>query len=622
MTQSWTVPVGASVWWLRAVWWWGLFSMANGLLAGQAGDGETVLIDSDYGSLEQAVAAAGSARARIVVTGTHVLVASLTVPPNVSLKVTETGRVVVPTGSRLTLLAPPEAEPRPWLGNALPGQGRVSFSSGVEVYPDWWVENAEPGHTDMAGAMQAAVDSGANRVRFLDRSYRNTRVTEITASDLELVGGGKTTIHTIRESPMNTSTVDERTPSPHIKLSFAFEISGDVEQKNVVIRNLAFTGQGYWGGVYSSLLYPHDGWGPGGYPNVDRQAYATTRRGCRLSMLSFATPYYEAIALTCVAGTVEDIQVTNGQNARNHGNIVVRYTNGAAISRVTLDGCRYKNINTSYVDGLAISDVIIREAHGGVDGVGVYFGHFLRNATLANFRFNSTRPFEEFIKISYYASDVRVSNCTLAGTGYIMIQAGQRVSLHGVNMTTSGPRALQLIDYNGPPYPALPPVDVRIIDCRFISTATAAGPRKVVDLSYGLQTEFMGNEVVGNVYANPAKGLRFVRNTVTFSPEADTGVPAALYLQDFRGDGTVLLRDNRITSGADLYAVYLNGAVGPANIEIVNNLFSYPLRSGYGIVANYITSGKFLYAGNQAPGQEVDSVLHVRYEDSSHVTIK
>jgi hypothetical protein len=596
--------------------------MATGLLAGQARNGgETLLATSDYSSLEQAVAAAGPARARIVVTGTHALAASLTVPSNVCLKVTETGRILVPTGSQFILLAPPEVEPRPWLGNALPGQGQVSFPNGAEVYPDWWAENTEPGHTDMSGAIQAAVDSGADRVRFLDRSYRNTRVTEITASDIELVGGEKTTIHTTRGSPMNISTVDERVPSPYIKLSYAFEISGSVDQKNVVIRNIRFTGQGYWGGIHSSLLYPHDGWGPGGYPNVDHLAYTTTRTGGKLSALSFEAPYYEAIALTCVSAASEDIRVEGGQNTRNHGNIVVRYTTGVVISRVTLDGCRYKNINTSYVDGLAISDVTIRDAHGGVDGVGVYIGHFARNATLSNFRFSSSRPFEEFIKISYYASDVRVSDCKLAGTGYIMIQAAQRVTMNGVQVNTSGPQALQLIEYNGPPF-ALPPVDVRIINCRFVSTATGAGQRKVVDLSYGLQTEFTGNEVVGNVYANPAKGLRFVGNKVTFSPDAAPGVPAALYMQDFRGEGVVVIRDNHIEAGSDIYAVYLNGAVGPANVEIVNNSFIYSAAKGYGIVANYITSGKFVYANNHVSGQDALSALYVHYEDPANVSAK
>jgi hypothetical protein len=415
--------------------------------------------------------------------------------------------------------------------------------------------------------------------------------------------------------------VDERVPSPYIKLSYAFEISGGVDQKNVVIRNISFTGQGYWGGIYSSLLYPHDGWGPGGYPNVDRLAYTTTRTGGKLSALSFEAPYYEAIALTCVSAALEDIRVEGGQNTRNHGNIVVRYTNGVVISRVTLDGCRYKNINTSYVDGLAISDVTIRDAHGGVDGVGVYIGHFARNATLSNFRFSSSRPFEEFIKISYYASEVRVSDCKLAGTGYIMIQAAQRVTMNGVQVNTSGPQALQLIDYNGPAF-TLPPVDVRIIDCRFVSTATGAGQRKVVDLSYGLQTEFTGNEVVGNVYANPAKGLRFVGNKVTFSPDTDPGVPAAFYMQDFRGEGVVVIRDNHIEAGSDLYAVYLNGAVGPANVEIVNNSFIYSAAKGYGIVANYITSGKFVYANNHVFGQDALSALYVHYDDPANVTAK
>lgn len=586
----------------------------------QAGGGRVFVADFD--SLKSAIAEAGGGPARVVLAATVSLEADLVVPENITLEVTASGRVIVPTGCRFILRAPPVAGPHCWLVNALPGKGAVQFPHTAEAYPDWWIENTKPGETDMSEAIQAAVACGAGRVRFLGQVYRNTRVTEITASNIELVGHEQTVIHTVREVPMNSSTVDERVPSSHIKKSFAFEISGAVDQSSVTIRDLTFTGGGYWGGIYSSLLYPYDGWGPDGYPNVDLLAYRTTRTDCRFANLVFTAPYYEAMALTCVSATVEDIVVTAGRNSRNHGNIVVRYTNSAVISRVTFNRCRYKNINTSYVDGLTISDVTICEAHGGADGVGVYIGHFVRNATLSRYEFRSLAPFEEFIKISYFASDVTVRDCTLDGTGYVMIQAGQRVVLERVNVTTSGGRALQLTDYSGPPSPPLRPVDVRVVRCRFISTAHCGGERKVVDLSHGAGTTFEDNEVIGNIWANPAPGMRLVRNTVVFAPSGPSYATAAVYLQDFREGGLVVLENNRIQAGTGVYAVYLNGSRGAANLEIVANQFDYPRREGYGVVANYITGGRFRYVGNRAPDQDANAVLYVNYEDTRDVVVK
>src|SRR5205807_173175 len=121
----------------------------------------------------------------------------------------------------------------------------------------------------------------------------------------------------------------------------------------------------------------------------------------------------------------------------NNGNLVIRNTRDVAIDNVIMTGCDKKNINTAFVDGVRMSNITVRNASGGVDGVGVYIGHFDRNASLINYVFDSPSPVEEFIKISHYATRTTITNCTLKGTGYIMIQGAQSLSMSNVNLQTS-----------------------------------------------------------------------------------------------------------------------------------------------------------------------------------------
>ncbi|MCA1615058.1 MAG: cadherin-like domain-containing protein [Acidobacteria bacterium] len=123
---------------------------------------------SEYGpltgsNLSAVIAAVGSAQRTLRVATPQTLAASLTVPSNVAIEVTDTGTISVASGQTLTVQGALVAPPR----HIFTGAGLVRFTgnSGTAVIsPDWWGAKAGDGSDDTA-AFQAALDAvGASAV--------------------------------------------------------------------------------------------------------------------------------------------------------------------------------------------------------------------------------------------------------------------------------------------------------------------------------------------------------------------------------------------------------------------------------------------------------------------------
>lgn len=523
------------------------------------------------------------------------------------------GSLKLITGQTVVLTRGIRARPDALLfRNALPGQGSVKFhGSQDEVFPDWWSTNSTPGTTDMAGAIQAAVNSEARRVRFLSVLYLTNSVTSVAASNLELIGSENTVIHSVRP------VADAK----NIKHNYAFEIDGDVSQTNVIFRNLQFTGRGFWGGLHSSMLYRNPGWGRGGYPNIDEANYSTTRTNFQLKDCIFTGPYYECAFLTNVSIEVQNIHAKSVGNHGNLGAFEIRNTKGVKISDVEIIWFVNKGINTNFVDGVTYSNITLKDGSGGNDGAGFYFGHFNRNSVLTNCQFESASAYDAFLKVSHYATNTTISNSNFKGTGFIMIQAAQTLSMSNVTVETSGPRALQMLYHDGFG-PVIENQDVKIIDCKFFSTERGSVKPIVIDLGWGKRTVFENNEVRGNVFANPVRDLTFRNNRVYYASSYSATPVPALFFQDFSDSASCIISGNRLETTADESTIYLNGSAKPANIELTGNTISHNSTRSYAIVANYVTTGKFLYRDNVIFGKRTSDELFCNYTDRSRVSIQ
>jgi len=307
----------------------------------------------------------------------------------------------------------------------------------------------------------------------------------------------------------------------------------------------------------------------------------------------------------------------------NHGNLgsfEVRNTRGVSFDGIEITGFVNKGINTNFVDGVTYSHIALKDGSGGADGAGFYFGHFNRDSVLHDCSFETAAEYEEFIKVSHYATRTTISNCTLKGTGYVMIQAAQSLNMSNVTVETTGPRALLMLYHDGFG-PLIENRDVKISNCTFVSTERGQVQPKVIELSWGRGTIFEGNRITGNVFANPTYDLTFRRNEVNFSTAyAATQIPA-LFFQDISGDGTCVVSDNRLQTTQDYSTVYFNGATKAANIEFTGNTVSHNSTSAYAVVANYVAAGKFLYRDNIMVGKRTSEELLCNYNDKSRVTI-
>ena len=147
--------------------------------------------------LANAISKIGSTETTLLISNQQDVTASATIPSNIAVKVLKGGSLTSSNSATVTFNGQFEAG----LYQVFEGNLVVAFGSGSvkEVYPDWWTLNSIPGTTDMATAIQSALDSGIKNIGILSVSggyLSNTNLTIPTGVKLFGIGAGAKIITT------------------------------------------------------------------------------------------------------------------------------------------------------------------------------------------------------------------------------------------------------------------------------------------------------------------------------------------------------------------------------------------------------------------------------------------
>jgi len=124
----------------------------------------TLLLPNTTGTLMSAIDASAfddfadaitaAAGQTLLITTAIAITEDTTIPNTITIKVVRGGSFVITAAKTLTMPIPEAGRYQ-----IFSGSGVVEFNSGNEVFPHWWQANTTPGTTDMATALQAAVDA-------------------------------------------------------------------------------------------------------------------------------------------------------------------------------------------------------------------------------------------------------------------------------------------------------------------------------------------------------------------------------------------------------------------------------------------------------------------------------
>jgi hypothetical protein len=149
--------------------------------AGNASADGSELNIASFANLSAAKSALGSRRATLAIT-TPQQVNNLTIPANVTLRISDRGGIAVQRGGKVVIKGPFQAPN----AQVFSGEGTVVFGAGSarQVYPEWW--GAEDGR-ESAAAIQSAIDSiVSGDVILSEKSYllnRRVRMRLIGSAD-------------------------------------------------------------------------------------------------------------------------------------------------------------------------------------------------------------------------------------------------------------------------------------------------------------------------------------------------------------------------------------------------------------------------------------------------------
>lgn len=144
---------------------------------------------SSYTSLNDAVTKIGSATVTLIINQPTTVVASLTVPSNISLLVLYPG-LITKTNGTLAI----NGNASFGLNQVFSGfdAGEITFGSGAvkEVYPEWWGAKGDDS-SDNTIPLQSAINSISETIRISNGIYRYTHITIPTS--ISIIGSGKLT---------------------------------------------------------------------------------------------------------------------------------------------------------------------------------------------------------------------------------------------------------------------------------------------------------------------------------------------------------------------------------------------------------------------------------------------
>jgi len=472
--------------------------------------------------------------------------------------------------------------------------------------------------TDDSAAMTLAVAASSGRVLDGgDACYALTTAVPVAVSNA-VIQNMRIVVN--RASPRSATTDTSAS---------AFYLSGTVSQANVTIRNINFTGTGYWQGLDSTDLYVSDGWGSPGYPTPPAASYATYRPNILLDNLSFANPYYEAVFFTNVQSTMRNLRATGCGNFSDLACFESRYTSNIVFDGITITDGVHKGVSSSYAKGVKYSNINYTGKTNEGD-VGVYVGYFNQDSIITgcSISMTSTNVEAGFLKVSYASQRTTVTGCTFTGTGYVMFQAARDWTFSNNVLKTSGYRGLRLLYGNEFAAPDLQNIS-GVISGNYIAGCllpacsvvpdNGIAPR-TVDLSNLFNGKFTGNNVIGNIIAYPAYDIAITDNMQDFTTLYATPTPAI----SLRAYNNAVIQGNRtlasFVAGTPTY--FLNADFDVAGVAIKGNSFTVPTDSvNYGVQvtnsATAPTTGTFIYGGNtplnQRPGSAFEMVALYTY---------
>jgi hypothetical protein len=437
------------------------------------------------------------------------------------------------------------------------------------------------GSTDDTAAIQSAIDSYPGTLHFPQGTYIINSKLSISISNLRL-SGDQAIIRVVR--PVEDA-VD-------IENNYGIYISGDANQNSVSISGINFDGSGYWGGIYSEPLKIGDGWGAGGYPNIDEDDYTTTRTNFSISNCTFDGTYFEPIRLTNVQCNVSSVSISNVNDDSNQGAIQIRNTNDISLDNINVDTFTYKAINTNYSDGVRYSNIVCRNGGSGTS-LDFYFGHFNRNCSIVNCHsYGGYSP----LKVSYNATNVSISNCTFDGSGFAFLQGCSHVTVSNCVIRSSGNKCLQF-DVHNTYSPTLSPEFCIVDACEIVSTEDGSVEPLVLDTSNALNTIVSNCKIVGNVYSRIGGTVSLIGCDIDYSTAYPTP-NAAVYLRDLRGYRMI---GCRVSTDISNSSVYCHGSSsGVFDFEMIGNTIDN--NSSAATEINYASGGTLTYADNTMVG--------------------
>lgn len=381
--------------------------------------------------------------------------------------------------------------------------------------------------------------------------------------------------------------------------------AGDINQANVTIQNFAFTGTGYWSGIESSVIYFVEGWN-GGAPVPNVLNYQT-RKNMTIQNGTCTNPYYECVFTTNVQTQMYNLRADGCQNITLTACFYSRATADIVFDGIKVNEGFDKAVSSAYANRAKYSNINVYNS--AVEGGAIYVGYFNQDTNITNCSANitSTNPDDAFLKTSYYAQRTSVTGCTFIGTGYVMFQGSKDFSFTGNVIKTSGYQAFKMLNHNvfspdqqnqGGVITGNYITGCLLAGCTVVTTSTS--PR-IVDLSNCQNCTFEGNNVIGNIIANPAYDVAVINNMIDFSPTGYATPIPAVSLSAFNNGK---LDGNRIYSGhvSGTATIALAGAINAATMTVSNNEFTVPTdAANYGVSASTAigdASSIFRYSGN------------------------
>lgn len=447
------------------------------------------------------------------------------------------------------------------------------------------------GLTDDTAAIQAAIDSGGTIV-FPVGTYKITSALTITNSNLVLSGYGAT-LHMVG----NTGSFEEYD-------CYAIVFNGSTStQENIVIQGFKFTGENNWGGIWSIYSDLVKGWDGGVFGNVNEDNYIS-RKDVIIRDIEVTGAYYSAIYLTSTSATLTNIKAVDCLNSLQTYVVGARAANNLIFQNIIVESSSGKAVATSYADYVVYDNIIVKQDEENT--LGIYVGHFNRNVTVNNCIVEGTVG--GFMKVSYNATDVAITNCTFQGSGYVFFQGVQDCVMDNCIIKTTGKRALWTNYHNT--WGSLYNNNITVSNCRIETSETEGDDEdysiRAIEVSYSYNSMLVNCDITGNIYARPTGDMIIQGCRIDWTKTgsyATTRTQNPVYLRSLSTNEPLafsfvgnIVRTNNVNNSP---IMYLHGSSGVNNVTIMNNFLYAPNLTGYyGIFLNYSTDGRLVYANN------------------------